>query len=163
MPAADIQCTVEEVAAHIRARTKTPTGAEAGTFTPAATEEDNQTRPTREQVEAIIVTAARQTLTRLGRTPCSDSLKEDAKGITALRAAMAVEAGYFPEQVRTDRSNFAQLKSMHDDDAKALAATIARTCPDDSGGGDDDGAAGQSPAHGFDSLPLVGRSTPAEW
>lgn len=156
MPVEDWTPTVAEVAAHIRARTKAAGGTEAGTF-------NDQTRPNQQQAEAMIANALRSVSGKLHAVePCSDDLLADAKNAVALRAAMAIEASFYPEQVSTSRSNFSQLKSMYDDDVKALAEAVVLECGQTPGDGDE-GAAGQSPVDHFDNLPLAGRQTPAEW
>ena len=157
MPEHDYTPDVADVAALIRARTKVAGGNDEGTFT-------ENTRPTADQVTTLIGTAQRAVRGRLkGVDPCSAELADDAKAVVALRAAMMVEASYFPEQTRTDRSNFAQLRQMYDDDVTALAEAVGRVCGTTPPGGDDEGAAGQSPAHHFDDALIIGRSSPTHW
>ena|SRR5438105_1738372 len=161
----DFTPDVAEVAAHIRARTKISSGAEAGTFQDESTTGANdQTRPNATQAEAIIDNAVRSLLGRTkGVEPCSADLKAAAKNLAALRAAMAIEASYYPEQTNTGRSNFTQLRQMYEDDVEGYLDSVALECG--AGGGDavDGGAPGQSPAHGFDNEPLIGRRTPTTW
>jgi cell pole-organizing protein PopZ len=156
VPVEDWTPTVAEVAAHIRARTKATGGTEAGTF-------NDQTRPNAAQAQAMIDNAVRSVSGKLHSVePCTTELQGDFRNAAALRAAMAIEASYYPEQVSTGRSNFAQLKAMFDDDVKSLAEAVVLQCGG-APGSDDEGAAGQSPAHHFDNLPLAGRQTPIEW
>lgn len=147
----DLKPTVEEVAAHIRARTRVPGGTEAGTF-------NEQTRPTQEQAEAIIATSARTVANLIGTdAPCNDELTDQSKGVVALRAAMAIEASYYPEQTATGRSNFAQLRDLYKEDLSGLQDAIRDTC----GGtaGDGEGGGGQLPTATFDDEILIGRLT----
>lgn len=156
--------SVADVAAHIRARTKIAGGKEAGTFQDESTAGANdQTRPNATQAEVLIDNAVRSVLGKTkGVEPCTDELKDSAKNLAALRAAMAVEASYYPEQTRTDRSNFAQLRQMYTDDLDGFLEGLALECGSQGGGGDE-GAPGQSPAHSFDDEPLIGRRTPTSW
>lgn len=156
--------TVAEVAAHIRARTKIAGGREVGTFQDESTTGANdQTRPNATQAEVMIANAVRSVLGKAkGVEPCTDELKTSAKNLVALRAAMAIEASFYPEQTRTDRSNFAQLRMMYTDDLPGFLEGLAAECGSQGGGGDE-GAPGQSPADSFDDLPLIGRQTPQAW
>jgi hypothetical protein len=112
--------TVEQVALLIRARTKDSAGNEVGTF-------DDDTRPTADQVEEQIDAAVALVGVRF---PPQGSLTDEQTGafqaLVAYRAAMRVEKSYFPEQVRTDRSAYTQLREEYLDDLQALTEAISQ-------------------------------------
>ena len=110
--------TVEDVALLLRARTKDANGTEVGTF-------DDETRPTADEVEGHITAA----MGLVGiRVPDVDKLTDEAtvafSALVAYRAAMRVEKSYFPEQVRSDRSAYEQLRQEYLDDLQALLDAI---------------------------------------
>lgn len=88
--------TVDQVGALLRARTKDDAGNELGTFT-------EDTRPTAVQVEELIRQAIDTIANKVGNK-VPDQLIPETQRLVALRAAMLVEASYFPEQVATGRS-----------------------------------------------------------
>lgn len=106
--------TIDDVAALLRARTKDSNGVELGTFTP-------NTRPTDTQVETHIDAAVALVGTRL---PPIDEIASDllaaVASVVAYRAALRIEKSYFPEQVRSDRSAYEQLREEYLDDLAAL-------------------------------------------
>lgn len=121
---------VDMVASFLRARTRDDEGVEVGTF-------NSDTRPTDEQVTSIIDTAAAD------MAGCSgdwipDSLDPKSQGVIALRAAMIVELSYWPEQISTDQSPYAQLKELYDEGRVELCALTASYRPPDSPGATDE-------------------------
>jgi len=139
MPVSDYTPTVEAVAALLRSRTKTPSGSEAGTFMPAASAEQDSTRPTAEQAAEMIAVALQDIVGVFG-PDVPDAPGEDpgayrtaVQGLSALGAALQVELTYFPEQVATGRSPYAQLKQLYDDRLKRLTDAIIG---DEDGGSD---------------------------
>lgn len=111
--------SVDDVAQLLRARTKDSFGNESGTFTA-------ETRPTAMQVDGHITTAMALVCTRL---PPLDEIAVDllpaVAGVVAYRAALRVEKSYFPEQVRSDRSAYEQLRDEYLDDLAALVDAAA--------------------------------------
>lgn len=98
--------SAHDVAVLERSRTRTDSG-EQGEFTP-------DTRPTLEQVEDTIKAAAEQVASVLGpEVPAAAAGM--ARGLVTLYSAMLVELTYFPEQVVSNRSPYAQFKQLFDD------------------------------------------------
>jgi hypothetical protein len=119
--------SVEEVAVLIRARTKDSQGNEVGTF-------DDDTRPTSDEVEEQIDAAYSLVGCRFP-DPGGDNFPERMvpafQALVAYRAAMRVEKSYFPEQVRTDRSAYTQLREEYLDDLEAFTTSM------EAGGGEE--------------------------
>jgi hypothetical protein len=167
MPVSDYTPTVADVAAFIRARTRTNGGSEAGTFTPADAAEGSRTRPTEEQVTALIGEVAPDIV---GAFPADipdapgddpDLYRKAVARIWALGAALQVELTYFPEQVSTNRSPYSQLLALYNDRFKRMAALIARA----TGSGDLDGPGGEPggsllPSGGGFPLTAIGMEHP---
>ena len=110
--------TVQQVANLLRARTKDSSGNEVGTF-------DDATRPTDDQVEEHIDAAVALVGARL--PPTADlppDLQPAIAELVAYRAALRIEKSYFPEQVRSDRSAYDQLRQEYLDDLQALLDAI---------------------------------------
>ena len=107
----EIACTNQDVATLLRARTKDNAGAETGAF-------DETTRPTGDEVDAFITTATATIVARTGPVP------EEYLAAAKHRVALQVELTYFPEQIGTDRSAFAEYKTMLDEDTAALIRTL---------------------------------------
>jgi hypothetical protein len=116
----DVSCTVEDVAAIIRARTKDKTGNEVGTF-------NDDTRPTAEQCQEAIDHAVTFIHTAVGQvgTNCADV----AKGVVAIGAAAEIELSYFPEQARSDRSIYTFLITRYDAALAGLADCVLGNLP----------------------------------
>lgn len=134
--ATDWAPTVDAVGAQLRARTKDSNGNELGTFT-------EDTRPTGIQVEDLIARATGDMISVLP-DPMDPKWNDRAAGVAVLGTAMRVELSFFPEQVATGRSPYAQLKALYDDELKRLVNAAQ--------GGDTDttGAGGSlAPAGGF--------------
>lgn len=83
---------VSDVAALLRARTRDANGNELGTFT-----DDGRTRPTAAEVETLIDFAAGDVIGNIDG-PLPQNLREEARRLVALGAALLVEGSYFPEQ-----------------------------------------------------------------
>lgn len=117
---AELRCTVAEVAAHIRARTKDNNGNEVGTFT-------DTTRPTDAQCEEAITAAVRFIHTRVGYVGegCTDLARE----AVSLGAAADIERSYFPEQSRSDRSVYTFLRDERDSALTGLVACVEGDLP----------------------------------
>jgi hypothetical protein len=108
---------VEDVAALLRARTKDAEGREVGTF-------NDETRPTDVEVEIHIDAAIGLVSVRF--PPTLDVRWQPAfRSLVAYRAALRVEKSYFPEQIRTDRSPYDELRQEYLDDLEALSAAVA--------------------------------------
>jgi len=117
--------TVDDVAALIRARTKDASGNELGTFT-------DQTRPTDAEVEQLITNGCAKIATLVGWSFPSDA-EPEATHLAALWTACEVEQSYWPEQVRTERSAFAQLLAMFEYDVGPFVNYVAQLAPAGSG------------------------------
>lgn len=156
MPVSDYTPTVEEVAAFIRARTKTQGGKEAGTFNPAANWTDGSgdgTRPTAEQVQTEIENALPKITGVVGAdipdAPGSDpdAYRNAAERVAALRTAALIELSYWPEQVNTGRSTYPQLKEMLDEEWEQLLSDLGIST--EAGGGATPAEAGYPSSGGF--------------
>lgn len=110
--------TVDDVAALLPARTKDSNGRYVGTF-------NDDTRPTGDQVQALIVVAVRDVSARVG-TAIVDEYGDEAKHCAALQAATLVEAGFFPDQLENDRSPYRQHQAMFLSSMEALTADARR-------------------------------------
>lgn len=100
--------TVDEVAALLRARTKTTAGVEASTFLPASEDPDvAQTRPTAEGAGEIIANAAQAVAGELA-ADVPIALYGAFSFATKLYAACLIEKAYFPEQIASARSAYPQ-------------------------------------------------------
>jgi hypothetical protein len=129
--------TVDDVALLLRARTKDSNGNEVGTF-------DDDTRPTGDQVDSHIDVAMALVGIRFG--PVEDMPAEAQAafaGLVAYRAALRVEKSYFPDQVLTGRSAYAELREEYLDDLTAFTEAMA-------GGG----AQGAYPVYDYAVLPV---------
>lgn len=116
--------SVDDVAVLLRARTKDSEGREVGTF-------NDDTRPNGDQVEVHIDNAVVLLRSRLPYS-LPDAYVGTVKALTAYRAALQIEKSYYPEQVRSDRSAYDQLREEYLDDLNALLEAL-------SGAGDEAG------------------------
>lgn len=135
MPTSDYTPTVETVAAHIRARTKTQGGKEAGTFNPAAAWDDGSgdgTRPTAEQVQELIDRVVGRMAGTIGED-IPENRWEEASSAASLRTAMFVELTFWPEQVNTGRSTYPQLRDLWKEEWEDLLTAMGIST--DAGGG----------------------------
>jgi hypothetical protein len=159
LPASEVEWapTVEEVAALIRARTKIPGGREAGTF-------NDNTRPTRGEVETLLGQAVDHVSAAVGGDPCNERLKQSAQAAAAMLAAILIETSYWPEQAEARGSAAARLESLYERRMKSLTASVAEECGGQGTGDAGEGNAGAVAAGGFsDGLPLIGRDYPPRW
>lgn len=131
-PAADFNFlpTVSQVAVLIRARTRDEGGNDLGTFTTATT-------PTANQAEALIHDAATE-ITEVTGTGIPEALWRNARSVIALSAAMAIELGYFPEQVQSSRSAYTQLEKKFERRLKSLSVAVEQAGAGDAFGSSDD-------------------------
>lgn len=106
--------TVEEVAEHVSARTKTDDGVYVGTF-------NEDTRPTGEQVETLIANAVADVRAVFTADEVPESSWSFAKRAAELKAALFIELSYFPEQAQ-DNSPYLQLRALSDQAMKNLIA-----------------------------------------
>jgi hypothetical protein len=136
-PNADDDLFLAAVGALLRARTteRGTAGNELGTFTP-------NTRPTGDEVLMLRTSADQDISVETGDLTDLVVTDEIAAKLTvqygsllALRTAMLVELSYFPEQVATGRSAYAQYEKMYD---KRLASFV--TAIEQAGTGDEPGA-----------------------
>lgn len=105
--------TVGEVAALLHARTTVKGGAEAGTFT-------SQSRPSADQVETMIVQAARIVSASIGRLPtvaeCPDapSIAGAVRALIAMRATLFIEPSLWPEQTAAGVSPYTAMREQYE-------------------------------------------------
>lgn len=140
---ADWAPTTADVGALLRARTKDENGNEVGDFTA-------DTRPTGDQVEALIATASQDLADSLA-VAVPEELFGAARRVSAYAVALEIELGYYPEQINTGRSPYAQLKAIYDERLLALRAALSAS------GGDVPGTdvdTPQSPVWAFPSAPV---------
>jgi hypothetical protein len=135
-PPSDWLATTADVAALLRARTKDANGNELGMWS-------DETRPTESEVQLLIDLASGELVGDLGPGVACTQL---CRAAIAYRASCLIELSYFPEQVRSSRSAYDELRVLADEAATALGACIA--------GGD--GGAGQAGGEGYSyhSLPV---------
>jgi hypothetical protein len=117
----EIGCTIDDVAALIRARTKDSNGNEVGTFTVL-------TRPTDAQAQEAIDHQVVMVHTKVGYV--GDGCAELARGVVAIGAAAEIELSYFPEQARTDRSPYTYLIQRYSEALQGLFDCVAGNLPD---------------------------------
>lgn len=145
-----IRPTIAEVAAKLRARTKVLGGNEVGTF-------DASTRPTADEVEALIDDALDEVLGKIKEPAAGTKYEGRARGLVALYAAMLIELSYFPEMVGTPKSPYDSYATLYDKRMKALIAEGETGEPQGEGG-----AGGDSPGNAawtFPSGDLLGYGT----
>jgi len=118
--------TVDDVAALVRARTKDASMNEVGTFTSA-------TRPTDAEVEQLITNGCAKVAALVGWDFPADAYAE-ATHLASIVAACEVELSYWPEQVRADRSAFAQLWQLWTEDRDAFVSYVSQITPPGEGG-----------------------------
>lgn len=100
----DWGATLADVGALLHARTKDPQGNELGTFT-------STTRPTDAQVGILIGHAKGAIENEIG-VEIDERWHPAARELVALAAALRIELAYYPEQVATGRSPYAQLREL---------------------------------------------------
>lgn len=146
--------TVDDVATHLRARTKSKMGGEIGTF-------DGSTRPTAEQVLERTPKGVRKVASAIGLMICEggdpetqQSLCDDARDLAALFVATRIEREYFPEQVGTGRSPYKEMLEDFKDGMKVLREAVAEHCG--GGGGESVGGSGAMPSYSFPAPTCIG-------
>jgi hypothetical protein len=148
--------TTADVAAELPERVKDQLGNTAEDF-------DEDSVPTAEQVERIIEGAVRDTVAAVGTLESCDAdnvadLRDGAKDVATLRAAMRVERTYFPDQLGGDLSAYNAIRDELKDKLSTLVEAVAESC----GGGDGSSVGGptQEPDYAFpEAIPWGG----AEW
>jgi hypothetical protein len=116
----DWRATTTDVATILRARTQA-LNTESGAFS-------DDTRPTKGQVQILIGQAVNEIAARLGTDElATDDLRAYARELVAIRAAMAVELSYFPEQTDTDQSAYEHLRELFETGLKALIDALPDT------------------------------------
>jgi len=149
--------TPDDVATLLRARTKDLDGSELGVFTDA-------TRPTADEVQRIIDLAYAEVTGRAG-VYIGSRCAEGAKSLVVIRAAAWVELSYWPEQIRSDRSVYAELIDQWTTGILALLECVQGNLPGDAG---EDGGTlhyrfGVLDVHGWTASPYYGApDVPAE-
>ncbi len=156
--------TVADVASWLRARTKTRGGAEAGTFNPAASPTQDQTRPNAEQVQLLINDFMPTFLAPFGEVPDApgsdiDAYRRAVNRLGALGTALEVELTYFPEQVASGRSAYDQLKALYDERYRTMLAMLGLDADDD-GLLDPGGVEGGFPSYGGFPETAIGMEFP---
>lgn len=118
----DRRASVSDVAALLRARTFNDEADQEGEFTA-------DTRPTAAQVAATIRTSYDEVVARLGQeVDEEDELYPFVRNVVALRAAMAIELSYFPEQADEDRETiYKELKALYDEGLSFLISALPDT------------------------------------
>jgi len=96
--------SVSQVGSLLRSRTKDASGNVLGTFTAS-------TSPTYDEAFEMIASAVGTLSLRIGDS-IPDKLTDEARRLAALRAAMLIELTFFPEQVSTGRSPYAEYKAL---------------------------------------------------
>ena len=134
--------TSADVAAILRARTKDLAGIEIGDFT-------DDTRPTGAEVVRLIDLAYNEVTGAAGMylAPRCAGL---ATSLIVVRTAMWVEGSYWPEQVRSDRSIYAELSEQYAAGMPVLMECAAGNLPGDGGDG------GAEPPAGLGMLNVHG-------
>lgn len=115
-----LACTIADVAAIIRARTKDSSGNEVGNFSA-------DTRPTDQQAQEAIdhqVAAVHRAVGGVG-PGCTDL----AQVAVAYGAAAEIELSYFPEQARADRSPYTYLVARAQELLDGLAQCVQGNLP----------------------------------
>jgi hypothetical protein len=127
----DYKPTTAEVAAGIRSRTVDKMGDELGDFVDG----DDGTRPTAEEAQSLIDEATDRI--QLKVEDCADpngEVHKLAKDAVILLAQMKIERSFFPTEVGTGRSPYAQISDEYDGTIKDLESAVMRHCGDTAGG-----------------------------
>src|SRR5262245_50015454 len=133
--------TVQDVAAVLRARTKDLTGEEIGDF-------NANTRPTGTEVQRLIDLAYDEVCGYVG-SALAARCAGLARSLVIVRAAWWVEGSYWPEQVRSNRSIYDELRQQFLDGIGPLQACVEGNAPGTNGDVD-------SPSLGFGMLNVHG-------
>jgi hypothetical protein len=138
----------DDVAKLLRARTKDLAGDELGVF-------NANTRPTDADVAGMLELAYNEVTGTAGAylDPRCAAL---ANSLVVIRAAMWVEASYWPEQVRSDRSIYTELAEQYTAGMPTLLDCVAGNLPAGAEGGLPAAAPvgfGMVNVHGWASVP----------
>lgn len=117
MSTAEWPVDVVTVGAILRARTRDTQGNEVGTF-------NDDTRPNGDQVLSLVAVAVSDLASMIGHD-IEEMFWEQAAVVSSYKSAMLVELSYFPEQVATGRSPYAQLKELYDEALNGLKIALA--------------------------------------
>jgi hypothetical protein len=142
--------SVEDVARHLRARTRDTSGAELGTFT-------DETVPTDEQVTGIIDMAMPFVSGMLGPVP--EACEWGARSLAALKAAEMVEISYFPEQLQPG-GTVSALRALYADLLPSVQACVSSGGEGGGGGADGDST---PPSSCFWDIPYEDRAPATEY
>jgi hypothetical protein len=134
-----LACDVQDVADLLRARTyakgsvdpANPMAAVAGGELVGEFTAD--TRPTAAEVETFINQAAIEVRARIGQDIKDEGLLAFARNVVALRAAMAVEMSYRPEQADERSSAYDELKALYDESLASLQQALPDSSADRKG------------------------------
>lgn len=141
--------TSDDVATLLRARTKDLTGDELGVFTA-------DTRPTADEVGRIIDLAYAEVTGRVGAF-LGDRCADMARSLVIVRAAAWVELSYWPEQIRSDRSVYAELIDQWTTGLPGLVECAEGNAPADGTDGTNVGFRfGVLDVHGWTASPFYG-------
>lgn len=141
MPSSDWAPTVSGVGALLRSRTKQAiTGAELGTFTNADENGAGFTRPTADEVTVLLDQATGDVVSDVG-ADLPTVFWDRARFLVELGTALLIELTYFPEQVGSGKSTYAQLLALYTDRLKKLQTAVAdytdpNALPGEEGSGD---------------------------
>jgi hypothetical protein len=117
VPASDYTPTLDQVAAHIMARTVNQYGVRQGTFTP-------DTTPTDTEATAIIAETMNEIADIVG-DDIPDFFWDDASSVAAIKVASQIELSFYPEQVQTNRSPYDRLLAKYEEAMVNLAKQVA--------------------------------------
>lgn len=161
---AGVAPTIADVAAWLRARTKTRGGAEAGTFNPATVPDGDQTRPTAEQVQILINDFLPTFNAVWGVIPDApgddiDAYRNAVGRLASLGVALEVELQYFPEQVATRRSPYPEMLDLYNRRFANMLSVLGLD-KDSSGEIDAGGVEGGYPSYGGFPLTAIGMEFP---
>lgn len=123
MPVQDYTPSLADVGQQSFARTKDEPGNYLGTFT-------EDTTPTDVVVEGYIEKAISNVTAKTG-IDIPEELWGQAKSVISIRAAMYIELGVFPEQIRTDRSHYEHLRDLFKEEMKDLLEALSEAESED--------------------------------
>lgn len=129
MPSSEWAASLADVGALLHSRTKDAVGNELGTFTP-------NTRPTDAQVSILIGQAKGAIENEIG-IEIDERWIPAARELVTLATALRVELAYYPEQVATGRSPYAQIRELLEGGpgtSGALARLISAMAETEEGG-----------------------------
>jgi hypothetical protein len=110
----------KDVAALLPGRTFNSSSREEGVFS-------TTTRPTEGQVQTLIYSAGNEVAARLGQDIEDDTLRAYARELVAIRAAMGIEIGFFPNETNTDQSAYEHLERLFETGLASLIDSLPDT------------------------------------